>query len=90
MHGTDHHLNPSPLSRYVRPSRIEFTPYLPKTISITVSLDLFGKAGKAFLNEVQLPSIFRMEIDGYLKLLENLKQLIHNPQAEITNRCLDK
>lgn len=49
--------------------------------------DLFGKAGVEFLKTLLLPKIFRLELDGYLNLLENCKQLIHNTQIEIKDTC---
>lgn len=49
--------------------------------------DLFGKAGTVFLKELTLPPMFRMELNGYMELLENLKQLIQNAQREIKSSC---
>ena len=49
--------------------------------------DLFGKSGTAFLKELVLPPVFRMEIDGYFDILANLKERIHDTQIAIKERC---
>jgi len=38
--------------------------------------DLFGKQGKAFLSSLTLPEIYRMALDGYLSVLDELEQQI--------------
>lgn len=43
--------------------------------------DIFGKAGREFLSQIELPKIYRLELDGYLKLIDQL-------QAEI--KALEK
>ncbi len=49
--------------------------------------DLFGKAGTEFLKKVELSAVFRMEIDGYIELMEKLKDLISRAQKEIRAKC---
>lgn len=49
--------------------------------------DLFGKKGITFLKELELPEIFKFEMDGYISLLEHLNQRIKEIQKEIRNRC---
>jgi transposase len=51
--------------------------------------DLFGNAGTLFLKELSLPPIFRMELDGYLNVLENLKAHILEAKKEIEKTCKD-
>ena len=45
--------------------------------------DLFGKAGTLFLKELPLPRIFRMELDGYLSVLDNVNKRIEDAKEEI-------
>lgn len=49
--------------------------------------DLFGKKGIIFLKEIKLPLIFRLEIDGYLSVMDNLNQHIHDTEIEIKKKC---
>lgn len=51
--------------------------------------DLFGKQGTKFLKEIELPQIFRLELNGYLKLLENLNNRIAETKIEIKNKCTE-
>lgn len=39
--------------------------------------DLFGKAGLLFLSKLVLPDIFRLELNGYVNLLDHLKESIN-------------
>lgn len=50
--------------------------------------DLFGKSGLSFLKELSLTHIFRLELDGYLNILEHIKQRIAEAQREIKIRCV--
>ena len=49
--------------------------------------DLFGKAGMLFLNNIDIQAIYRLELNGYLNVLNNLKEQIHQAQLEIKSRC---
>jgi transposase len=49
--------------------------------------DLFGKAGILFLNALELPSVFRIELTGYLSVLEHLKERINDATGEIRAKC---
>lgn len=49
--------------------------------------DLFGKAGMQFLSELTLPRIFRIELDGYLAVISNLKECIDKARQEIKTTC---
>lgn len=49
--------------------------------------DLFGKAGRKFLTEVQVPAVFKMEIDGYLELLDDTIAKIDIANKEIQRLC---
>lgn len=49
--------------------------------------DLFGRAGVEFLRELNLSPVFKMKLDGYLKLLEDLKPLILSAQTKIKKEC---
>jgi len=49
--------------------------------------DLFGKSGLLFLKELSLSYIFRLELDGYLNVLDHLKQRISEAQCEIKDEC---
>lgn len=47
--------------------------------------DLFGKAGREFLASVELPPIYRAEVDGYLSLIDQTNLLIAQREKEIKN-----
>lgn len=49
--------------------------------------DLFGKAGFEFLHKLTLPDIFRLELNGYLNLLDHLKESINAAALVIQNSC---
>jgi transposase len=49
--------------------------------------DLFGKSGIEFLKQIELPEIFRIELDGYLNVLNNLKEQIEKAEEEIKTKC---
>lgn len=51
------------------------------------SSDLFGKAGLAFLNQLSLPDVFRLELNGYVSLLDHLKESINAVALVIGNSC---
>ena len=36
--------------------------------------DIFGKAGREFLEQVEVPAIYRLKLDAYLKLIDQLQQ----------------
>ena len=50
--------------------------------------DLFGKAGLEFLNNLALPDIFRLELNGYCNLLDHLKESINAVSLVIKNSCI--
>lgn len=45
--------------------------------------DLFGKAGKEFLKQLEVPPIFREEINGYLALIKQLAKPISKSECHI-------
>jgi transposase len=45
--------------------------------------DLFGKAGRQFLSELTLPSIYKKEIDNYLSLLDQIGKIILKLEKDI-------
>jgi len=49
--------------------------------------DLFGTSGTQFLESLELPAIFKAEIDGYSELLVNIKQRIKDAQSLIKEQC---
>jgi transposase len=49
--------------------------------------DLFGKSGLDFLHKLTLPDIFRLELNGYLYLLDHLKDSINAAALVIQNSC---
>ena len=49
--------------------------------------DLFGKAGLEFLSHLNLPDIFRLELNGYTNLLNHLKDSIDAVALVIQNSC---
>lgn len=49
--------------------------------------DLFGRTGREFLKVISLPTIFRLELDGYLDLLENIGAILNQAKKEIRNHC---
>lgn len=49
--------------------------------------DLFGHAGREFLKRVVLPPIFRLELDGYLELLDKIKAILNQARGEIRHHC---
>ncbi len=49
--------------------------------------DLFGKAGLNFLTHLALPDIFRLELNGYINLLDHLKDSIDAVALVIKNSC---
>lgn len=36
--------------------------------------DIFGKAGRAFLEQIELPAIYKLKMDAYLKLIDQLQE----------------
>jgi len=36
--------------------------------------DIFGKAGREFLGQIILPAIYKLKLDGYLKLIDQLQE----------------
>ena len=50
--------------------------------------DLFGKAGLDFLYKLALPDIFRLELNGYVNLLDHLKDSINAVALVIQNSCI--
>jgi len=49
--------------------------------------DLFGKAGRAFLHKLPLPDIFRLELNGYINLIDHLKESISAVALVIQDSC---
>lgn len=49
--------------------------------------DLFGRAGREFLKVAHLPPIFRLELNGYLELLENIAAILNRAKKEIVHHC---
>jgi len=49
--------------------------------------DLFGKRGLGFLKSLELPAMFRMELVGYLRLLDRLEAEISDTEKEIRRKC---
>jgi len=45
--------------------------------------DLFGKAGTAFLGELELIPVHRQAMDGYLSVLETIRGLLKEVEAEL-------
>lgn len=50
--------------------------------------DIFGKAGREFLSSLQLPSIYRKEVDGYLLLIDQIDSLIKKREKEIKSQVV--
>ncbi|MFC1590359.1 IS110 family transposase [Candidatus Omnitrophota bacterium] len=49
--------------------------------------DLFGRAGREFLRTMHLPPVFRLELNGYLELLENIAAILQRAKKEIARHC---
>jgi len=49
--------------------------------------DLFGKAGMKFLKEVELPKIFRMQLDEHLEILSDFKERTYRLTRKIERTC---
>lgn len=49
--------------------------------------DLFGKSGLEFLQGLKLSVMFRLELDGYLRVLGNLKEEIKEVEKIIRKQC---
>lgn len=49
--------------------------------------DLFGKAGLEFLRKAALPEVFRLELNGYINLLDYLKDSLDAAAKVIQNSC---
>jgi transposase len=49
--------------------------------------DLFGKAGLEFLKGLDLTRIFRLELNGYLEVLEEIKDKINETKRAIKKEC---
>jgi len=49
--------------------------------------DLFGRAGREFLKILALPAIFRLELNGYLMILDQVAAILHQAKKEIEQHC---
>lgn len=49
--------------------------------------DLFGRAGREFLKTITLPPIFRLKLNGYLELLQNVADILNRAKKEIEQHC---
>jgi len=49
--------------------------------------DLFGRAGREFLKVVELPPIFRLELNGYLEILDKVGTVLNQAKKEIERHC---
>lgn len=49
--------------------------------------DLFGKAGLDFLNTAVIPDVFRLELNGYINLLDHLQDSLCAVDLVIKNSC---
>jgi len=49
--------------------------------------DLFGREGILFLERLELPTIFKFEMKGYLEILEGLNEKIKEIEREIREKC---
>lgn len=49
--------------------------------------DLFGRAGREFLTGIALPEVFRLELNGYLDVLDKLSAVLNHAKKEIKEHC---
>jgi len=49
--------------------------------------DLFGLGGMEFLKTLELPTIFRFKLDGYLELLSKVADILKRAKQEIKRHC---
>lgn len=49
--------------------------------------DLFGRAGREYLKTLTLPSIFSLELNGYLVILDQVAAILQQANKEIKQHC---
>lgn len=49
--------------------------------------DLFGRSGREFLKDLKLSSVFRMELNGYLEVLDKVVAVLDQAKKQINHHC---
>jgi transposase len=49
--------------------------------------DVFGRSGREFLKDLALPTIFRLELDGYLDVLDKVSVVLSQAKKQIDHHC---